>query len=171
LTNVLLVCHANTCRSVMAHVMLEKMLAERGTNGHVRVSSGGIANHARDGMIPSLDARIVLREWDIHLAEDGFASTDLRRHRDIVAAADLIVTMTAEQKATIGGYEEAAGRAILTLHELAGEGGDVADPFGQGEDRYRATRDEIKRCLDLGLDRMLTLLDDVKTRSRKETQR
>jgi len=47
LTNVLLVCHANTCRSVMAHVLLEKMLAARGTNGAVRVRSGGIANHAR----------------------------------------------------------------------------------------------------------------------------
>jgi protein-tyrosine phosphatase len=166
LTNVLLVCHANTCRSVMAHVMLEKMLAERSTNGHVRVRSGGIANHARDGMIPSLDARIVLREWDIHLAEDGFASTDLRRHREIVAEAHLIVTMTAEQKQTIGGYAEAQGRPIVTLHELAGEAGDVDDPFGQGEDRYRATRDEIKRCLDLGLDRMLTMLGD-----RKETSR
>jgi protein-tyrosine-phosphatase len=62
----------------------------------------------------------------------------------------------------IGAYEEARGRAILTLHELAGEGGDVDDPFGQGEDRYRATRDEIKRCLDLGLDRMLTLLGGPK---------
>jgi protein-tyrosine-phosphatase len=146
--------------------MLEKMLAERSTNGHVRVRSGGIANHARDGMIPSLDARIVLREWDIHLAEDGFASTDLRRHREIVAEAHLIVTMTAEQKQTIGGYAEAQGRPIVTLHELAGEAGDVDDPFGQGEDRYRATRDEIKRCLDLGLNRMLTMLDD-----RKETSR
>jgi protein-tyrosine phosphatase len=162
LTYVLLVCHANTCRSVMAHVLLEKMLGERGDNGTVRVRSGGIANHARDGMIPSLDARIVLREWDIHLAENAFASTDLRRHREIVAAAHLIVTMTAEQKQTIGAYEEARGRPIMTLHELAGEGGDVDDPFGQGEDRYRATRDEIKRCLDLGLDRMLTLLHERK---------
>jgi protein-tyrosine phosphatase len=162
LTNVLLVCHANTCRSVMAHVLLERMLVERGTNGHVRVRSGGIANHARDGMIPSLDARIVLREWDIHLAEDAFASTDLRRHREIVAEAALIVTMTAQQKETIAAYEEARGRPVLTLHELAGEGGDVDDPFGQGEDRYRATRDEIKRCLDLGLDRMLTLLYERK---------
>ena len=115
MTNVLLVCHANTCRSVMAHVLLEKMLAARGTNGAVRVRSGGIANHARDGMIPSLDARIVLREDDIHLAEDAFASTDLRRHRDIVAAADLIVTMTAQQKETIGAYAEAQGRPVLTL--------------------------------------------------------
>jgi protein-tyrosine phosphatase len=166
LTNVLLVCHANTCRSVMAHVLLERMLAERGTNGAVRVRSGGIANHARDGMIPSLDARLVLREWDIHLAEDAFISTDLRRHREIVAEAHLIVTMTVRQKETIGAYEEARGRPILTLHELAGEPGDVDDPFGQGEERYRATRDEIKRCLDLGLDRMLTLLRD-----RKETTR
>jgi protein-tyrosine phosphatase len=158
LTNVLLVCHANTCRSVIAHVLLEKMLNARGVNGNVRVRSGGIANHARDGMIPSLDARIVLREDDIHLPEDAFASTDLRRHREIVAAADLIVTMTAEQRQTIGAYEEAQGRPILTLHELAGEAGDVDDPFGQGEDRYRATRDEIKRCLELGVDRMLTLL-------------
>jgi protein-tyrosine-phosphatase len=155
----------------MAHVLLERMLVERGTNGSVRVRSGGIANHARDGMIPSLDARIVLREWDIHLAEDAFASTDLRRHRHIVAEAHLIVTMTAEQKRTIGAYEEARGRPVMTLHELAGEAGDVDDPFGQGEDRYRATRDEIKRCLDLGLNRMLTLLDDLTLRGRKEISR
>ena len=106
MTNVLLVCHANTCRSVMAHVLLEKMLAERGTNGAVRVRSGGIANHARDGMIPSLDARIVLREDDIHLSETAFTSTDLRRHPEIVAAADVIVTMTAQQKETIAAYAE-----------------------------------------------------------------
>ena len=166
MTNVLLVCHANTCRSVMAHVLLEKMLAELGGNGAVRVRSGGIANHARDGMIPSLDARIVLREWDIHLAEHAFTSTDLRRHRHIVAQAHLIVTMTAEQKRTIGAYDEARGRPILTLHELAGEVGDVDDPFGQGEDRYRATRDEIRRCLERGLDRMLTLLHERKENAR-----
>ena len=163
---VLLVCHANTCRSVMAHVLLEKMLDERHARSRVLVRSGGIANHARDGMIPSLDARIVLREDDIHLAEDAFASTDLRRHRDIVAAADLIVTMTAQQKDTIATYAEAQGRPVLTLHELAGEAGDVDDPFGQGEDRYRATKDEIKRCLELGVDRMLTLLHDQKEISR-----
>ena len=168
MTNILLVCHANTCRSVMAHVLLEKLLAARGTNGAVRVRSGGIANHARDGMIPSLDARIVLREDDIHLTEDAFASTDLRRHRDIVAAADLIVTMTAQQKESIGTYAEAQGRPVLTLHELAGEAGDVDDPFGQGEDRYRATKDEIKRCLELGVDRMLTMLRDRKGNYQKE---
>jgi hypothetical protein len=55
---------------------------------------------------------------------------------------------------------------VMTLHELAGEAGDVDDPFGQGEDRYRETRNEIRRCLELGVDRMLTLLHH-----RKETGR
>jgi len=29
-SGILLICHANTCRSVMAQALLEKMLAERG---------------------------------------------------------------------------------------------------------------------------------------------
>lgn len=155
---VLLVCHANTCRSVMAHVLLEKMLTERETHGRVLVRSGGIANHARDGMIPSLDARIVLREDGIHLAEDAMTSTDLRRHRDLIAKAHLILTMTAQQKEMLGTYEEARGRPIFTLKEFAGEEGDIGDPFDQGEERYRACRDEIKRCLTMSVDRLLVTL-------------
>jgi len=38
-TTVLLVCHANTCRSVMAHVLLERMLAERNGHHQIRVLS------------------------------------------------------------------------------------------------------------------------------------
>jgi protein-tyrosine-phosphatase len=155
---VLLVCHANTCRSVMAHVLLEKMLAERNARGRVLVRSGGIANHARDGMIPSLDARIVLREDGIHLAEDTMTSTDLRRHRDVIADAHLILTMTAQQKEMLGTYEEAREQPIFTLKEFAGEEGDIGDPFDQGEERYRACRDEIKRCLTKSVDRLLATL-------------
>jgi hypothetical protein len=47
------------------------MLADRGAGERVRIRSGGIANYARDGMLPSLDARLVLREDGIHLGEDG----------------------------------------------------------------------------------------------------
>lgn len=155
---VLLVCHANTCRSVMAHVLLEKMLAERDALPRVQVRSGGIANNARDGMIPSLDARIVLREEGIHLAEDAMTSTDLRRHRELIAEAHLILTMTAQQKEMLADYEEARGRPIFTLKEFVGEAGDIRDPFDQGEERYRICRDEIKRCLTKGVDRLLVTL-------------
>jgi protein-tyrosine-phosphatase len=158
--NVLLVCHANTCRSVMAHVLLEQMLEERNARTRVRIRSGGIANHARDGMIPSLDARIVLREDGIHLAEDAMTSTDLRRHRELIAEAHLILTMTEQQKEMLGAYEEAQGQLIYTLKEFVGESGDIGDPFQQGEDKYRACRDEIKRCLAKGVDRLLARLED-----------
>jgi protein-tyrosine phosphatase len=152
---VLLVCHANTARSVMAQALLEQMLARRNGAEQVRVRSAGVGPAARDGMIPSLDARLVLREEGIHLAEDAQASTDLRQHRGLVAEADLILTMTAHQKLTLKSFDEAQGRAIFTLREFAGEEGDIGDPAGQGETAFRACRDEIKRCLLKSVDRLL----------------
>jgi len=121
----------------MAQAMLERMLTERGAAADIRVSSGGVGGNARDGMIPSLDARIVLREAGIQLAEDTITSTDLRRHRDLVTGAD---------------------RPVFTLAEFAGGGGDIHDPMGQDEDRYRATRDEIRRYLERSIDRLLAML-------------
>jgi len=107
-------------------------------------------------MLASLDARLVLREIGIHLTEDAFASTDLRRHPELLDAAAVVVTMTAEQKRVVGELA-AAPRPVLTLRELAGEEGDIADPVGQGDHVYRACRDEIARCLGKGLDLLLAL--------------
>ena len=139
----------------MAQALLEHMLAERGVNGHIRVRSAGVSPYARDGMLASLDARIVLREVGIHLTEESITSTDLRSHRDLLAESDLVVTMTAEQREVVATFPEAAGRTIVTLRELAGEEGDIKDPVGQGEERYRACRDEIARCLTKSIDRLL----------------
>ncbi len=153
---ILFVCHANTARSIMAHVMLERMLASRGVRARVR--SAGIANYARDGMLPSLDARLVLREDGIELAEDALTSTDLRRHPELVREAALILTMTAEQREVVRGLGEARERRVYTLGEFAGEAGDIADPATQGEDAFRAARDRIKRCLEQSLDRLIDLV-------------
>jgi protein-tyrosine-phosphatase len=139
----------------MAHVLLERLLSARGLDD-VRVRSAGVARFARDGMLASLDARIVLREVGIHLAEDASASTDLRRHPELLAEAGVVVTMTVDQKEVVA--QLGAGPSpILTLRELAGEEGDIGDPVGQGEEVYRACRDEIARCLDKGIDRLLAL--------------
>jgi len=149
-SGVLLVCHANTCRSVMAHVLLERMLAERGLGDRVRVRSAGVSPYARDGMLASLDARLVLKEIGILLAEDTIVSTDLKTHRHLVGEALVVVTMTAEQKRLVAALVDGEAPPTLTLRELAGEAGDIGDPVGQGEDIYRACRDEIARCLDKG---------------------
>ena len=140
----------------MAHVLLEKMLTERGID-HIDIRSGGIAIYARDGMLASLDARLVLRELDIYLREGDFVSTDLKRHRHLIQKADLILTMTQEQKELLDAYPEAAGKRILTLKEFAGEEGDIEDPATQGEEAFRARMDEIKRCLEKSFDDLVRL--------------
>lgn len=152
---VLVVCHANTARSVMAQKLIERMLAERGLDDRVHVSSAGVWAYARDGMIPSLDARLALREVGIELAEDGMASTALREHPEILDAADLVVAMTVEQTYLVRALADSRRVDVVTLPELAGESGDIADPAGQGEEAFRAARDEIMRCLALGFDRMV----------------
>ena len=139
----------------MAHALLERMLRERGVT--TRVRSAGVANWARDGMLPSLDARIVLRDEGIHLREDELTSTDLRRHPELLADACVVLTMTAEQREVVRGFAEAADRAIYTLPEFAGEDGDIDDPAQQGEDAFRFAKDRIRRLLEKSLDRLLSL--------------
>jgi protein-tyrosine-phosphatase len=151
---VLVVCHANTSRSIIAEKILERLLAERGLAGAVEVRSGGIAPYARDGSLVSLDARFVLREVGIDLPPDAGA-TDLKRQRHLLASADIILVMTEEQRRMLSNFPEAAGKPVLTVRELAGESGDIADPAMQDEDVFRHCRDEITRCLARGLERLL----------------
>jgi len=142
----------------MAQLLLERMLARHVADGAIRVRSGGIANYARDGMIASLDARLALREEGIHLGENDFVSTDLRRHRDQLAGADLILTMTGLQKQMLSAFDEVRDRPVFTLREFVGEEGDIDDPATQGQDVFRACRDEINRCLEKSVPRLLMLL-------------
>ena len=151
---ILVVCHANTSRSIIAEKVLLRMLAERGLADRVDVRSGGIAPFARDGSLVSLDARLVLREVGIELPP-GAGATDLKRQRHLLAEADVILVMTGQQREMLRDFPETAGKPVLTVRELAGESGDIADPSMQDEDVFRRCRDEITRCLARGLERLL----------------
>ena len=52
-------------------------------------------------------------------------------------------------------FAEAAGRRIVTLREFVDEEGDIADPAGEGETAFRLCRDEILRCLEKAVPRLL----------------
>jgi len=151
---ILIICHANTSRSIIAEKVLQRLLAENGHAGEVEVRSGGIAPFARDGSLVSLDARFVLREVGIELPPDAGA-TDLKRQRHLLEEADVILVMTEEQRRMLAAFPEAAGKPVMTVRELAGEAGDIADPAMQDEDVFRHCRDEITRCLVRGLERLL----------------
>src|SRR5438477_106819 len=109
---------------------------------------------SRDGSLVSLDARLVLREVGIELPP-GAGATDLKTQRHLLASADTILVMTEEQRRMLAAFPEAAGKPVVTVRELAGESGDIADPSMQDEDVFRRCRDEITRCLALGVERLL----------------
>lgn len=130
------------------------MIAEHALHDHLTVVSGGVASYARDGALVSMDARLVLRDEGIHIPSDAVA-TDLKRNRHLVAEANLILAMTAEQVRMLReGFPEAAGKEVYTLKEFAGAAGDIEDPVGQGEEVYVRRRDEIKACLERALARL-----------------
>jgi protein-tyrosine phosphatase len=131
------------------------MLAAR-RRDDVVVRSGGIAPYARDSSLVSLDARLLLREDAIDIPADA-TSCDLKRHREHIREADLIVTMTDAQRAMLATFVEADGKEVLTLREAAGESGDIDDPAGREAEFHRACRDEIRRCLEKAFDRLAPL--------------
>ena len=152
--NVLIICHANTSRSIIAQELLRKMLIERGLQDHISVRSGGIATYARDGALVSMDARLVLREEGIHVPPES-VSTDLKRNPYLVAAADLILAMTREQIRLFAAvFPDVVEKEIYTLKSFAGGDGDIEDPVGKGEDVFAACRDEIKACLQRAIHRI-----------------
>jgi protein-tyrosine-phosphatase len=152
---ILIVCHANTSRSIIAEALLKQMLRAR-RRDDVVVDSGGIAPYARDSSLVSLDARLLLREDAIEISPDA-TSCDLKRHRERIVAADLIVTMTDAQRMMLAAFREAAGKEVITLREAAGEAGDIDDPAGREAEFHGACRDEIRRCLEKAFDRLAPL--------------
>lgn len=152
---ILIVCHANTSRSIIAEALLRRLLETHGASHAVQVMSGGIAPYARDGALVSLDARLVLRDEGIHIPPDSVA-TDLKRNRHLIEEADLILTMTDQQsRMLLENFPEAAGKTVYTMRAFAGLNGDIDDPAGQSEEIFAARRDEIKECLARSIARLL----------------
>jgi protein arginine phosphatase len=146
--HVLFVCHANTSRSVMAEHLLRRLLLDHAVpEDAMIVTSGGIAPFARDGSLVSLDTRLVLRDVDIHLEPDAVARDLKRGHRHLLAQADLILTMTDEQVRMVRAQMGERDVPLLTLRDFADLGGDIADPAGQDEDVFAATRDRVAHAL------------------------
>lgn len=132
-------------------------LRQRGAHNEVRVRSAGIAPYARDGALVSLDTRMTLRDIGIDLGEEA-TSTDLKRHPELLEAADLVIAMTAPQARELRErFAVGPSLEIYTLRALAGEIGDIADPFEQGDAVFAECRKEIHRLIPLVVDRLLGL--------------
>jgi protein-tyrosine-phosphatase len=127
---------------------------------------------ARLGGCPVVSAGTAAREGDPAaamaaqvMAERGL---DLSAHRarlisrEMVAEADLVLTMTRSQRQTVIDLAPGAADRVFTLVEYAtcptclpgSEELDIPDPLGMGLDVYRSTADHLERLLERVADRL-----------------
>lgn len=120
-------------------------LLERAAEGRLEVRSAG--TWAADGAPATKDAVAVMAERGLDLA--GHRSRAVTA--ELVAWADVVVTMTASHREAIAAELPEAAARIVRLADLVGPGWDVADPVGLGLDAYRATAAELERLVQAGM--------------------
>ncbi len=146
--SILIVCSVNVARSRIVEGYLDDFFKRQGLT--VKLDTGGIAPHARDGMLISQDAKIVMAEEGIALST-SVVSKDLKKYPEVIDAADLIITLTEQHKNDILKHCSSNSKTVLTLKEFAGEFGDIEDPSMKDTEGFRRAREEIKYYLNKGL--------------------
>lgn len=141
---VLFVCTGNTCRSSMAEALLRKMLkedlGEKAATIHV-VSAG---TSAKSGDVAAQNAIVVLEKEGI----------DLRSHRarritpEMVQTADLILTMTLEQKKSVLSLAPSTANKVFTLTEFAEGVKEIEDLIDKAEKLRLTLEDKRNRYLE-----------------------
>jgi protein-tyrosine phosphatase len=112
--DILIVCHANLCRSPIGERLMCRAIHDRlGPGGDAfRVSSAGTHAWSNQAMHP-LAAEV--------LAESGTDTSGFRSRRltaDLVAAADLVLTATRRQRSACVAFEPAAVRHTFTIRQF-----------------------------------------------------
>ena len=130
----LFVCAGNTCRSLMAQLLLDKLSKERGL-GWV-IESAGTA--AQPWLQVPLAVRAALKLEGI----EGFFHAARRLTLELVAAADLVLVMEQRHREEVLALGPEFAYKVRTLKDT-----DVADPIGKSDSVYAACLREIKESL------------------------
>ncbi len=141
---ILFVCTGNTCRSVMAEGIFQKMLKETGKEDFKFTSSG---TNVLPGMRPPREVEGMMRKEGI----------DISRHQatrltmDLIEEANLILVMDECHQQTILEISPGASEKTFLLKEFSPDRGeqslDIPDPLGEHLQTYEEVFEEIKRCL------------------------
>lgn len=140
---ILFVCTGNTCRSVMAQGLFQKLWKELSSQKiDVQVASAGVG--AAEGLKASEEALEILRSEGLDFS--GHRSSRVRA--EMVEKADYILVMGSAHKEYLLKLFPEAAEKIWLLTEFAGMNtGDVPDPFGQGLEYYRRVAAILKEAL------------------------
>lgn len=144
--DVLIVCHANVCRSPAAEQLFRARLSEYGANGASDVHSAGLRACEGADMDPVMQRL---------LAERGVAVREHRARRitrALVRAADLVLVTERSQVGAVERIEPTARGKVYALGNW--ENSDVADPHGLDERAYRDSIELMDRLVKGWLSRI-----------------
>jgi protein-tyrosine phosphatase len=138
---ILVVCHANLCRSPYAAATLRRRLEAAGTPIHVE--SAGFFGSNR-GAPPEALAAAAERQADL----TGHRSRTI--DRPMLEGADLIVTMEPGQARAVTARYAHVTRSVLVLGDLDPlpiTTREIVDPYGRAREWYDGCYDRIDRCV------------------------
>ena len=149
LRRVLIVCTGNLCRSPMAAGLLRQRLTVEGKHDALEIVSAGVLG--MEGAAASPQAIAVMAQRGVDIA--GHRAQSLKRSH--VEEADLILVMEEGHRRSVFGLQPAALGKTFLLSEMAGESGEVDDPYRLRIEDYAACADELDRLVSLGLGEIL----------------
>ncbi len=138
---VLFICTGNTCRSPMAEGYLKDFATKAG-RADIKVLSAGTG--AFPGQAASAHGFAILSDEGIDLKEHQSRQAE----KIVLEASDLILTMGQNHKSQLVQAFPEMKEKIFTLHEYAGEEGEVSDPFGGSRSEYEQTAKEIRGLVE-----------------------
>lgn len=150
---VLFVCHANMCRSPLAHGIFVHLLSQAGLGDAFEVDSAG--TWALDGIDPHPGSVRVAAEHGIDLSVCGTSRaiepTDLERFDDVIAMdraneSDILRLRRLSAFGPVEG-ERARVRLLRAVVDPSVQGldADVPDPVRQGPEAFQAAYEIIER--------------------------